>query len=113
MLLTMVPAEPMIGNLDRRLARLEAVAGANAEYPVIFVSFQGPGGHEPHKATLDGRVWHRADDESGDTFQERVAHGLGTPDRLWGTVVFLDQCLGTESSSVCDWRRLQVGFLFG
>ena len=80
----------MIGSLDRRLARLEAAGGVDTDFPVIFVSFQGAAGYEPHKATLDGRVWHRADDETGETFQARVAHGLGTPDQPWGTVVFLD-----------------------
>ena len=80
----------MIGSLDRRLARLEAASGVDTNFPVIFVSFQGTDGCEPQKATLDGRVWHRALDETGEAFQARVAFEAGSPDQPWGVVVFLD-----------------------
>jgi hypothetical protein len=60
--------------LERRLARLETVAGVTAEIAVLFVGFGGPDGADPPatKATVNGVAWHRADDETKETFLARV-----------------------------------------
>ncbi len=83
-------AAAMTNTLSRRLDRLESTVGVDSNFPVIFISFQGPDGDEPHKATFDGRIWQRATDETSEAFQSRVASEARVPDRPWGTVVFLD-----------------------
>lgn len=83
-------ANAMTSTLSRRLDRLETAAGVDTNFPVIFVCFRGPDGHELHKATFDGRIWHRSRGETGETFQKRVASDVRVPERPWGTVVFLE-----------------------
>ncbi len=60
--------------LERRLARLEAVAGVTADMPVMFVRFASPDGADTPvtKATVNGVAWHQADGETEETFLARV-----------------------------------------
>jgi len=60
--------------LERRLVRLEAAAGIMAEVPMIFVRFVAPDDTErsAETATVNGRVWHRAEGEAEAVFLARV-----------------------------------------
>ncbi len=62
--------------LERRLGRLETMTGIGIVHPTIFVSFVGLGDLDRHRplvsATINGRIYHRAEGEAEDAFCSRA-----------------------------------------
>jgi hypothetical protein len=86
-----MPARHDEGTARPAAGAAETAAGVGLVMPVIFVHFAAADGTEPpfDKATVNGKVWHRAPGEEPDTFRERLAGEARPIRRGCGVVAIL------------------------